>query len=98
MTTLTEFLLARIAADEDAAEHGRRHNASTTYAQDNYGCLLVDPKRVLAECEAKRWIVEVSTTTVKSHGLCTRCVTCITVRLLALPYADHPDYDPKWRA
>lgn len=72
-----------------------------------------DPARVLAECEAKRRIVEL-------HGpepgfvdrrwlYCKVCVRfhadidceneawpCPTLRLLALPYADHPDYRPEW--
>lgn len=59
--------------------------------------------RLLAECEAKRRIV-------KEHGpnewgLCGVHVfdddehraPCQTLRLLALPYVDHPDYDDAWR-
>ncbi|RZE89168.1 DUF6221 family protein [Streptomyces sp. SCA2-2] len=65
-----------------------------------------DPARVLAEVEAKRQIV-------KAHGrldvseFCETCdgpsgipgrpYGCTTVRLLALPYADHPDYRDAWR-
>lgn len=64
-----------------------------------------DPARVLAECEAKRRIVE-------EHRLdqygdriaCSPCGFwpsadggCPTLRLLALPYASHPDYDEAWR-
>lgn len=45
-----------------------------------------DPARVLAEVEAKRRMVD-------EHGN----GTCRTLRLLALPYADHPDYRPEWR-
>ena len=55
--TIVDFLLARIAEDEAAVERSRRHNAEEVYANDNYGCLLVDPMRVLAECQAKRAIV-----------------------------------------
>ena len=55
--TLTEFLLARIAEDEAVAERGGFHNGKGTFANDNYGCLLVQPSRVLAECEAKRAII-----------------------------------------
>jgi hypothetical protein len=53
-----------------------------------------DPARVLAECEVKRRIVE----------LCAFCDDCgdhmnqDQVRaLLALPYADHPDYRDEWK-
>jgi hypothetical protein len=56
--TLTEFLLARIAEDEAAAERGRSHNGGGTFANDNYGYLLVQPARVLAECAAKRQAIE----------------------------------------
>ncbi len=33
-------------------------------------------------------------------GNCVTCRTqgpCVTLRLLALPYAGHPDYQPEWR-
>lgn len=51
--TLTEFLLARIAEDERAARQGR---ALDDPVADTYGTW--DHARVLAECEAKRRIVE----------------------------------------
>jgi hypothetical protein len=51
---------------------------------------------------------------VQGERTCVRCVSpdewtvtplspeerwpCLTLRLLALPYADHPDYDPAWQA
>lgn len=88
--TLTQFLLARIAEDEAAAGRGSRHNASDVYANDNYGCLLVDPHRVLAECEAKRRIVKRCR---ESNGYWGYDVE----RALALPYADHPDYRDEWK-
>lgn len=43
-----------------------------------------DPARVLAECEAKRRIVDES----RSR---------LAMRLVALPYADHPDYREEWK-
>ena len=63
-----------------------------------------DPARVLAECEAKRRIVEL-------HGpdqpYCDLNFSnadhayfegpCQNLQLLALPYADHPDYREEWR-
>ena len=80
------------------------------------------PSRVLAECEAKRRIVELH---VPDRHLenwywtqrkCAECgglwhvITpfakptdigpeqgCLTIRLLALPYADHADYREGWR-
>jgi len=74
-----------------------------------------DPARVLAECEAKRRIVEwhpaVSGTGRDGEPVigCANCIgsedgqsftiagPCLTLRLLALPYADHPDYQPEWK-
>lgn len=118
---LTEFLLARITEDEAVARRGSRHNAREVYANDNYGCLLVDPARVLAECEAKRRIVErcrpfVAVVWRESDRLLasafdeTHMPTLAhsapiwpnehaeaTLRDLALPYSDHPDYDEAWR-
>lgn len=59
-----------------------------------------DPARVLAECEAKRRIVAL-------HGEVDPCdahdgatfetVDCETLQVLALPYADHPDYRQEWK-
>lgn len=58
------------------------------------------PARVLAECEAKRRIVE-------EHGVIDPCDAhdpmtgraepCPTLLDLASVYADHPDFDPAWR-
>jgi hypothetical protein len=60
--------------------------------------------RVLAECAAKRRIVDLHR---DARGDCYSCsgdhgsdptaAPCETVRELALPYADHPDYDEAWR-
>jgi hypothetical protein len=64
-----------------------------------------DPARVLAECDAKRRIVE-------QHSDVHDCssvdwaandfggagwIGCDVPRLLALPYADHKDYREEWR-
>jgi hypothetical protein len=52
-----------------------------------------DPARVLAECEAKRRIVDSEGSPyVEGHVPATR-----TLRFLALPYADHPDYRQEWK-
>lgn len=158
MTDLTEFLLARLAEDQQHAEkdiwaadqatpgdwHARcGHNLPNSWVEcetspiarldgvrHQADALLVSrfkpdtvrarARRVLAECEAKRRIL-------KEHapigGGCRRCASwedsegdnpdcdevpataippaawfpCVTVRLLALPYADHPDYREEWR-
>lgn len=51
-----------------------------------------DPARVLAECEATRRIVEWATT--EGHE---QWGVGPVLNLLALPYADHPDYRAEWR-
>lgn len=65
------------------------------------------PARVLAECEAKRRIVELHTPEPFAdaqdemfcrHDQRTAGVwPCDTMRLLSSVYADHPDYDEAWR-
>jgi len=50
-----------------------------------------DPARVLAECEAKRRIVEYC-----SYELGDEYERFPVLDLLAQPYADHPDFDPAW--
>lgn len=65
-----------------------------------------DPARVLAEVEAKRriinraeeWLKTADWVTGDSHSLrLLRDHYTLTIRGLAQPYADHPDYDPAWR-
>jgi hypothetical protein len=84
--TLTEFLLARIAEDEASATNWLRFEV-----RDGIPGNYAIPDRVLAECEAKRRIV----------GLIDPDRNRWSVRnilgTLALPYADHPDYDEGWR-
>jgi hypothetical protein len=94
--TLTDFLLARIAEDEldandyhetgagecDLVFHGR--------VDPNFGwkCTCGRPARVLAECEAKRRIVELHRQSWP--------VSLKILRILAVVYADHPDYRDEW--
>lgn len=70
-----------------------------------------DPARVLREVESKRRIIELHRSVrVRSTGSaggtiedCQMCdhfpaqYPCLTLRLLALPYADHSDYREEWR-
>lgn len=71
-----------------------------------YHAVRWDPARVLAECEAKRRIVELADETERSavsldelHGEDDWTLVGVlreTLRLLALPYADHPHFNPAW--
>lgn len=86
--TLTDFLLARIAEDE-------------AWNRQNHGGDPLHPgsiTRVKAECEAKRRIVEMFKP--QCDPGCDHppfSDDAPIVRLLALPYADHPDYDAAWK-
>jgi hypothetical protein len=108
--TLVEFLTAMLDRDEAAVRriadcdyfHGVESDAEVEVLR------FADPARVLAEVEAKRRIIaehadgedheceprfgEIDWTTGRQHLL-----PCPTLRLLALPYADHEDYDEAWR-
>jgi hypothetical protein len=66
------------------------------------GCYLVhgDPKRVLDEVDAKRRIIGYLTHELADYGADNpwwydgKLIPIL--RLLALPYARHPDYRPEW--
>lgn len=84
---LTEFLLERIAEDEELAHPDRRkldEPAEVWWAD-----------RMLADCAAKRKFVELAlqvrldrTTADALLGAC---------KTLAKAYSDHPDYKEEWR-
>ncbi len=90
MTTLTDFLLARIAEDE-------------ARAAGIEGLWIDDRGRVLAECEAKRrivdWVIGVKASSGRPPGFDPADAEALThaLLLLALPYADHDDYDEAWK-
>jgi hypothetical protein len=99
---LTSFLLARIAEDE---QNWRRLARDDEFREVVLLGCVIQADRVLAKCEAKRRIVALHWDTDPS---CARCANpddemtnepwpCATLRLLALPYADHSDFQPEWR-
>ncbi|BCW47962.1 DUF6221 family protein [Arthrobacter sp. StoSoilB13] len=55
--TITEFLEARIAEDEEHAGSGWSTLGSTRWETDNYGRNMMTPAAILAECAAKRAII-----------------------------------------
>lgn len=102
--TLSDFLLARIADDEEWARlFGCADEHVNT--EPHPGCR----ERTVADCEAKRRIVDAHVRILTSpldgpthapNGYCADDLCdwpCRTLRLLALPYADHPDYRDEWR-
>jgi hypothetical protein len=97
--TLTEFLLARIAEDEAVARWGRLVDDPSD-PDSGMTILRWDHARLIAECESKRRIIDECTGGLKYD------VSCgeghwgnfeNILRILAAPYADHPDYLPKWK-
>lgn len=98
--TLTEFLLARIAEDEVSERFvSQRHVGAGKIRED---VTMIEPSaHVLAECEAKRQIVALHKPEPGQHpdfcGHDLRELPCPTLRALALPDADHPDYLPEWK-
>jgi hypothetical protein len=92
MNDLTEFLLARIAEDE--------RDFRESYDPDPWGF-----DRVLAECEAKRQIVEdwqerhALTAQYRTEQAAGQELGALTAMCrIAAIYADHPDYRQEWRA
>lgn len=99
MTTLPDFLLARIAEDESYATHDDTPHSGPGSTD-----------RVLADCEAKRRIVELAD---DATGLDMQVdsefrvgsrdevsepyVGDLILRALASVHSDHPDFQPAWR-
>lgn len=54
-----------------------------------------DPARVQAECKAKRLIIERAESVSADPGW-VQVEGDAILAALALPYADHPDYNPEW--
>jgi hypothetical protein len=114
---LADFLLARIAEDEEAARAAiepdqlhpwgdrtlpRRRPEDVPdevrgYLGGTWGEHFArwDPARVLAECDAKRRIVQ----WVQRWPWRAEPPSSVDglLPILALPYADHPDYREEWR-
>ena len=92
---LSEFLLARIAEREAWA---MREGTLRGYRDGEAGGPALD----LGDCEAKRrivgWHASVAERVDVVPGLEPRHNELgMVLRALALPYADHPDYDPEWK-
>lgn len=105
--TITEFLLARIAEDEQAA--GQRVGEMESGVEleagrgGNVKMLLIDPPQRWLDHEGAWGTLRVQRECeAKRHLLDESLVWgegCATViaQYMAEVYADHPDYDPEWR-
>lgn len=105
--TVVEFLLSRL--DEDEAAAGLEKYEAWWVEDDS----PFDPDRVRVEIAAKRAIIEIHHDEYEGRsgeGLrptCAQCGMpgeynvswpCMTIRHLVSVYADHPDYNPKWKS
>jgi hypothetical protein len=97
--SLTEFLLARIAEDE-------AHAGLVLDRTGPWDAPPISPERTMAECEAKRRIIELADQVENMEASLMQEFggtpddddpSVMMLRALALPYADHPDYDEGWR-
>lgn len=94
--TLSEFLLARIAEEETAALavdpwHWSIDQDGEVWPDVGALMRLFNPLRVLAECKAKRDIVEML------DDMPERADRWYACAYLAAVYADHANYDEEWR-
>jgi len=97
VTDLTEFLLARIAEDEGVARDvGEGYPRALLGPSAHSHAFKWLPARVLAECEAKRRIMEECADLASSEDVYTHADLILCA--LALPYADHPEYREAWRS
>jgi hypothetical protein len=102
---LVEFLLARIGEDESKTGVPDPQDERTWSIDPGVGDWpMISPARILAECYAKRRIIDEIRifpdvySCDAAYNESQECnVSEMTLRLLALPYADHPDYDESWR-
>jgi hypothetical protein len=95
--TLIEFLLARIAEDEAlaiAARDAPWHDGWDGLVPEDWRLFReFSPTRVLAECKAKRRIVEWCTEKANQDEL---IFGEVILREMVQPYATHPGYHKAW--
>lgn len=99
--TIVEFLLARIAEDESIGRDWKLNRGKVEVHGGGTGYLaLASPERVLAECAAKRAIMDEhhpSADPCDAHNASFETIACDTLRHLAAVYEDHPDYRQEWK-
>lgn len=95
VNTVTEFLLARVSEDEAGALARAQLGGVCSGCEHTCGS---DAERTLAEANAKREVVDLISST-DSHEIHPDAWTVAkwAARLLAFPYADHPDYREEWK-
>ncbi len=105
MMDLAEFLLAVTDAIETATRANPPHEGDCDAFNYNPFCSCDLADDILAECEAKRLILELHKS---GDAACDYCrgwsvedgdpaASCPTLRLLAVPYANYEAYREEWR-
>lgn len=95
---LVRFLLSRIAEDQELAPDLHSQKCRLFVGRRDWTwCDCGYPARACSEVEAKRRIVEAAREHSPNQGDDGKWVFVLTLRLLALPYAGHPDYQQEWR-
>jgi Family of unknown function (DUF6221) len=111
MTELSDFLLARIAEDVAAARAVSRPVGGQQVQEPSAHHIVGwGPERVVAACDATRQVVETCAAALAEPALRRKILASTvnqdrgrreladrTLRLLAVPYAGHPDHRPEWR-
>lgn len=106
MTGLVEFLKARLDDDGERAQFVQREQGDRSRYEiepwrlswhDEYDLLCIEPSRALADVDGKRRIIEQYEASVRRNGPYLSKDLERILRLLALPYASHPEYDESWR-
>lgn len=98
MSDLVEFLRARLDEDEKAAKAWLPFGNSDAADRDHIA--RHDPARVLREVDAKRRLIQLYEAQMETGGFVGTFYANTaepSLRLLALPYADDPEYREEWR-
>ena len=114
---ITDFLLARITEDKEVAREAewrarrrgvQNFGGSEAWLPDDVDGVALAIPRALAECQAKRAIIDEWTaldvndedmrSLAHSHEYRAGAITALlgTLGALASVYSDHPDYNPEW--
>jgi len=109
--TIVEFLQARISEDEAQAnvliamaapdDWWNPTQTLNFWPEEIAFWDVHTPARVLAECAAKRAIVQLHDMSIDpcdEFDASFKSVPCETLRILAAVYSDHPDYQEEWAA
>ena len=99
--TLTEFLAARLGEAEKRAGYVHDVARDAEPLGGTGHCDCGHPARVLREVEAGRKILALHQAEPGQHpdfcGYDLHELPCLTLRLLAAIWSDHPDYHESWR-